>query len=256
MKKALVYFLEFVGIQLVMGFVMGIIWMRVNGNGDRTPIQLVITTAVTSITTIIIFLWAGWTKVSPSWLRTRPWIVLVWCCIAALGALLPSMWLQEQMPELPNWAEDEFEAILGNRWGFISVALLAPVSEEIVMRGAVLKSLLKSSRLSSWGAIAISAVLFALVHMNPVQMPHAFLIGLLLGWMYWRTGSIIPGIAYHWINNSAAVILHRFFPDPDTKMIDIFMGNQTNVLLAVAFSLCILVPAIYQLHVWMRRVDA
>ena len=124
-----------------------------------------------------------------------------------------------------------------------------------MVRGAILKELLKSSRLSPWSAIIISAVLFAVIHMNPVQMPHAFLIGMFLGWMYWRTGSILPGVAYHWANNSAAFMLYHFFPDPDMKLSDMFMGNNTNVILAIVFSLLILLPAIYQLNLWMKRAE-
>jgi hypothetical protein len=91
--------------------------------------------------------------------------------------------------------------------------------------------------------------------MNPVQMPHAFLIGLLLGWMYWRTGSILPGIAQHWANNSAAYVIYTFYPDDDTKLVDVFKGSELHVALALVFSLLILLPAIYQLHVWMRRAE-
>ena len=123
-----------------------------------------------------------------------------------------------------------------------------------MLRGAVLKELLKSPKLSPWAAIAISAVFFALIHMNPAQMPHAFLIGLLLGWMYWRTGSILPGVAYHWANNSIAYIMYNIYPNPDMKLIEV-LGSQQHVLMAVGFSLLIMVPAIYQLHLWMKRAD-
>ena len=85
-------------------------------------------------------------------------------------------------------------------------------------------------------------------------MPHAFVIGLLLGWMYWRTGSILPGVAYHWANNSMAYILYNIYPNPDLKLIDI-LGSEQRVLMALGFSLLILVPAIYQLNMWMKRAD-
>jgi membrane protease YdiL (CAAX protease family) len=131
---------------------------------------------------------------------------------------------------------------------------LAPLGEELVFRGAILRRLLDSC-LPLWGAIALSALLFMLIHMNPAQMPHAFLIGLLLGWMYWRTGSILPGVAFHWANNSAAYVIYNIYPDSDMKLVDIFKGSEQHVLLAVGFSLLILLPALYQLHVWMRRAD-
>jgi membrane protease YdiL (CAAX protease family) len=90
------------------------------------------------------------------------------------------------------------------------------------------------------------------MHFNPAQMPHAFLIGLLLGWMYWRTGSILPGVAYHWANNTVAYVLYHFYPDPNLKIIDIF-GSQRTVSAAILFSLFILLPALYQLALRLRR---
>lgn len=254
MKKAIIYLIEFLAIQLIGGWIVGAVWMLVTKSQDTTTAMIITTTVVTSVAIIAVFLLAHWTEVSPRWLRTRPWMVLSWSVVAAVGALIPSMWLQEQIPELPNWLDNEFDMILSNRWGYLAIGLLAPLSEEIVLRGAVLKELLKSPKLSPWAAIAISAVFFALIHMNPAQMPHAFLIGLLLGWMYWRTGSILPGVAYHWANNSIAYIMYNIYPNPDMKLIEV-LGSQQHVLMAVGFSLLILVPAIYQLHLWMKRAN-
>lgn len=255
MKKALSYLVIFLGIQILGGAIINAVWPLVTGSPDKTPALLITTTVIVSLAVIILFLWARWTEVSPKWLRTRPWTVLAWSVIAALGTLIPSAWVQEQMPELPNLVESEFDMILGNRWGYVTIGLLAPLSEEIVMRGGILKELLKSTKLSPWGAIAISALFFSLIHMNPAQMPHAFVIGLLLGWMYWRTGSILPGMAYHWANNSAAYVIYNIYPDPDIKLIELFKGSETHVILAVVFSLLILLPALYQLHLWMRGAE-
>ena len=255
MKKAISYLLIFIGFQLLGGAVVRVLWNLLSGNTDMTTPELITSTVVCSVLTIAVFLLARWSEVSPRWLRTRQWSVLTWSVVASLGALIPSMWLQEMMPELPNWAEDEFDMLLTNRWGYFTIGLLAPLSEEIVFRGAILRSMLRSPQLTPWVAISISAVFFALIHMNPAQMPHAFLIGLLLGWMYWRTGSILPGVAYHWANNSVAYILYNIFPNPDLKLIDLFKGSEQHVLMAVAFSMLILLPALYQLHLWMRRAD-
>ena len=255
MKKALSYLVFFLGIQILGGAIINAVWPLVTGSPDKTPALLITTTVIVSLAVIILFLWARWTEVSPKWLRTRPWTVLAWSVVAALGTLIPSAWVQEQMPELPNLVESEFDMILGNRWGYVTIGLLAPLSEEIVMRGGILKELLKSTKLSPWGAIAISALFFSLIHMNPAQMPHAFVIGLLLGWMYWRTGSILPCMAYHWANNSAAYVIYNIYPDPDIKLIELFKGSEMHVYLAVVFSLLILLPALYQLHLWMRRAE-
>jgi membrane protease YdiL (CAAX protease family) len=255
MKKAFTYLLIFFGIQLIGGGVMEFLWPLITHNEDTTTAQLIVTTSLCSVIAIVVFLWARYAEVSPKWLRTRPWTVLTWSVVAAMGAIIPSMWIQEQMPELPNFAEQAFDTILGTPWGYFVIGLLAPLSEEIVMRGAILKELLKSEKLPVWASITISAVMFSVIHMNPAQMPHAFLIGLLLGWMYWRTGSILPGVAYHWANNSIAFVMFAFYPDPDMKLVDIFKGSEMHVYMALGFSLLILLPALFQLHLWMRRAE-
>lgn len=255
MKQTLSYLLVFIGIQLCGGAVVTALWQLVAGNADTTTAMLITSTVTVSVITIAVFLLMHWAELSPRWLRTRPWAVLLWSVVAALGAVVPSTWLQELMPELPNWVENEFDMILSNRWGYLAIGLLAPLAEEIVFRGAILRALLRASHLPVWGAISLSALLFALIHFNPAQMPHAFVVGMLLGWMYWRTGSILPGMAYHWANNSVAYVVYNLYPNPDLKLVDIFGGSETHVLQAVGFSLLILLPALYQLHLWMRRAE-
>lgn len=252
MKNAIIYWFVFLAIQVIAGAIIQGIYLIWKGPGaelDATGTILVMT--LFSVMTMALFLWQKWAVVSRHWIRTRPWVVLVWCVLAALGALIPSAWLQEQMPELPNLVEEEFDMILRNRYGYFVVGLMAPLAEELVFRGAILRSLLKwNSR--PWVAIAISAVLFSVAHMNPAQMPHTFLIGLLLGWMYWRTNSIVPGVAFHWVNNTVAYVLYNFYPNPDMTTADLF-GSQQHVLMAVGFSLCILIPSLLQLNLRMQK---
>ena len=128
MKKALSYLLIFIGLQLVGGAIVTTLWNMIAGNSDETAAKLITTTAVVGIITIVIFLWTRYAEVSPKWLRTRPWTVLTWSVVAAMGAIIPSMWIQEQMPELPNFAEQAFDTILGTPWGYFVIGLLAPLS--------------------------------------------------------------------------------------------------------------------------------
>ena len=247
MKNALIYAVIFGAIQVVVSFIVQGIWTLVMGKDTvMNATGLIITMAVFSILTMAVFLLAKWSVVSRHWVRTRPWFVLFWCVVAALGAIVPSVWLQEHMPELPNVVEGEFDMIMKERWGYFVVGLLAPLAEEMVFRGAILRSLLRWKQ-NPWVGIAISALLFAVVHMNPAQMPHAFLIGLLLGWMYWRTDSIVPGVVYHWVNNTVAYILYNIYPDPDLTLVEMF-GSEQKVLMALGFSLLIFLPSLFQLN--------
>lgn len=247
MKNALIYTVIFGAIQVVVSFMVQGVWMLVMGKDQvMNATGMIITMVLFSIITMAVFLMAKWSVVSRHWVRTRPWFVLFWCVVAALGALVPSVWLQEHMPELPNLVEGEFDMIMKDRMGYFVVGLLAPLAEEMVFRGAILRSLLRWKS-NPWVGIVISAILFAVIHMNPAQMPHAFLIGLLLGWMYWRTDSIVPGVVYHWVNNTVAYILYNIYPNPDLTLLDLFGSNQ-KVWMALGFSLLIFLPSLFQLN--------
>ena len=60
-------------------------------------------------------------------------------------------------------------------------------------------------------------------------------------------------MAFHWANNTIAYVLYNVLPAPDATLIQIFGGSQTRVLMAVGFSLCILVPAIIQLNLRLKK---
>lgn len=252
MKNAIIYWFVFLALQVLAGGIIQGVYLLWKGPGavlDATG--TILTMVLFSVVTMALFLWQKWAVVARHWIQTRPWVVLVWCVLAALGTIIPSGWLQEQMPELPNLVEEEFDMILRDRYGYFVVGLLVPLAEELVFRGAILRSLLKwNSR--PWVAILISAVLFSAAHMNPAQIPHTLLIGLLLGWLYYRTDSIVPGVVFHWVNNTVAYVLYNFYPNPDLKLVDLF-GSQQHVLMAVGFSLCILIPSLIQLNLRMRK---
>ncbi|MBR1539259.1 MAG: CPBP family intramembrane metalloprotease, partial [Bacteroidales bacterium] len=69
------------------------------------------------------------------------------------------------------------------------------------------------TRMKPGRAIFWSALIFAVMHMNPWQSIPAFLIGLLLGWIYWRTHCLWATIFLHWLNNSLATVISRLWPD-------------------------------------------
>ena len=253
MKKALFYTIIFAAIQMAIGAIVMACWKLITHENPTNSVPCVIADVIV----IALFLKLKWAEVSRNWIRTRPWSVICWSVVASLGLLVPSVWLQEHMPEMPNLAEDLFEGLMANQWGYVVIGLVAPLVEELVFRGAVLRSLLQWSD-NQWVCISISAAIFGLIHANPAQMPHAFAVGWLLGWMYYRTGSIIPGVVYHWVNNSVAFAIGHIMIaiDPASKgdiTLAQMFGSDVRVLMAVGFSLMILLPAIYQLNMRMKR---
>lgn len=89
--------------------------------------------------------------------------------------------------------------------GVLNASIFAPIGEEIGFRGILLGGLLKT-RCRTWIAILISALVFASFHGFGANFVTAMLFGILVGWLYWCTGSIIPGIIIHITNNSLTAI--------------------------------------------------
>lgn len=157
------------------------------GGFDMSGKLLVVATVLSSLLTLCLFAKVGWGPVSKHWLRSKPYAVLAWAAFAALGTILPSEWLIEQMEyTMPENMEKMFEQIMGEPIGYLAIGIMAPLAEEIVFRGAVLRRLLGvCGQRWHWVAIAISAAAFGAVHGNLPQFAHAMLLGLLLGWMYY-----------------------------------------------------------------------
>lgn len=228
----------------------------IHGNFNLTSNMLVIATVLSSVFTACLFAKLRWTPVSRHWLREKPVGVLFWAALAALGSILPSEWLVEQMQHtMPEAQEKLFEQIMAQPIGYISIGIVAPLAEEMVFRGAILRKLLgRFGEKWHWVAILISAVIFGAVHGNIPQFVHATLIGLLLGWMYYRTGSILPGVLLHWVNNTVAYVMFNAMPQmADGKLIDIFHGSTKMVALSIIFSMFILIPSILQLNARMKK---
>ena len=211
---------------------------------------------LSSVLTIVLFLRLRWTPVGRDYLRSRPWSALVWTGVATFGTIIPSIWLDEQLAlDMPEHVERLLVDIMRQPLGYLFIGILAPVAEEVVFRGAVLRSLLTVMEGRwRWGAIAVSAVIFGAVHGNESQFLHAVLTGVLLGWMYERTRSIVPGLVCHWVNNSLAFLATNLAPGiDDMKLVDLAGGSQLRVVLWLFFSLCIFVPALYQMNRRLKR---
>ncbi|UYZ64535.1 CPBP family intramembrane glutamic endopeptidase [Hymenobacter weizhouensis] len=152
-----------------------------------------------------------------------------------------------QYLHLPNWMEEAFRHLEAQPvLAFLMVGISAPILEEVLFRGILLTGLLRNYR--PWVAIAQSALLFGLFHLNPVQIVSAGLMGLLLGWLYYRTHSLLLCIMVHALNNLLAlwVILH-----PVTKRMDgahNLFASPWHYAGAVALSALVLAGLLWQVQ--------
>lgn len=119
-------------------------------------------------------------------------------------AIVVLLTLFEEYLPLPNIVK--WENYISNPIFAVSViGIAAPIVEEILFRGLITKALLESYKPTK--AIIISAVIFGVGHINPAQIPGALAIGLIFGWLYYKTGSVVPGIILHMINNILSVLM-------------------------------------------------
>ena len=86
-------------------------------------------------------------------------------------------------------------------------ALTPAICEEIAFRGFLLTGF--NTRKQYWGAIIGSALCFGIVHMIPQQVFNAALLGLVLGLLAVRSGSLLPGMLFHLMYNSLEVLRSR-----------------------------------------------
>lgn len=121
----------------------------------------------------------------------------------------------------------------------ISTCILAPVTEELLFRGFVLKNL---SRFNIRFGIVASALLFALTHGNIPQFIFAFPVGIVLAYVAVKSNSIIPSIIIHVVVNSVAT-LQSYISDPKLYSIIVTVWDIIFVVLAIATVIFVAVKA-------------
>ncbi|MFD1466970.1 CPBP family intramembrane glutamic endopeptidase [Hymenobacter caeli] len=149
---------------------------------------------------------------------------------------------------LPNWMDSIFQKMMKNpASALVAVAVAAPVLEEALFRGVILQGLLRTRR--PWVAIGQSALLFGLVHFNPAQSVFAFLLGLLLGWLYYRTQSLGVCMAVHALNNSLTFVIVRWAPTAWQKDLPLEMfGSAWAYVGAVVLAALVLAVVLWRVQ--------
>ena len=122
----------------------------------------------------------------------------------ALERLTKSVGLETMFPDIrTSWWQFAFV--------FVSAAIAAPIGEEFFFRG-FLHNCAKRRLGVVWGTL-LSASAFALVHGGPLQVLAILPMGVLLAWIYDRTGSLWVPIIVHAVNNGVLLIAMRILPE-------------------------------------------
>lgn len=157
-------------------------------------------------------------------------VVATWAILFGVDIPLASL-----IP-VPEYLQEFFKNLeMDGLFSFLTIVIAAPILEEMIFRGMMLEGLLR--RYSPATAIITSAVFFGIAHGNPVQFVSASLLGCFIGWIYYKTRSIIWAIIVHLCNNLTAFMLSSIDSEEmqsfEVNVIDLY-GGMTTFLLIIA----------------------
>lgn len=127
--------------------------------------------------------------------------ILLWGMMMLISMVVVIEPILQLFPDTPSPAGRGLYMIL-------ALVVVAPIFEELLCRGVIFEAVR-----NKWGALAacvVSAVIFGVMHIEPQFVINAFMIGLLLSYVYLRTNSIFAPILLHSINNILAYIFLIF----------------------------------------------
>lgn len=122
--------------------------------------------------------------------------------------------IDNNMPEI---IKEQFEAIALSSplLTLLAIGIFAPIAEEILFRGAIYN--LFKDNVGKYVALIISSILFALIHLNIYQASYTLFIGLFLGIILMKTGSLWLPIIFHIVYNLFGGIFQMF----DQKLMEL-----------------------------------
>ncbi|MCC7437970.1 MAG: CPBP family intramembrane metalloprotease [Armatimonadetes bacterium] len=146
-------------------------------------------------------------------LRAADWRVMLLTPLLTIAFIPPANYLSELFMEWLGLRPDsakELEALFTAHsfpelvlLGFV-IAITPAICEELFFRGYVQRTFERGIGSRS---IWVTGVLFGLFHFQPVSLPTLALMGILLGYLYHRTQSLLPSMVAHFTNNFMVVLL-------------------------------------------------
>jgi membrane protease YdiL (CAAX protease family) len=119
--------------------------------------------------------------------------------LAFFPVYLVLLWLASLVPGMPTHSLLTAIGAIGAGWkvlGVFSAVVLAPLVEEMFFRGLV-QSMLRRYYGSPWVAVVVTSLFFAATHMSLHWMPALFVLGMVLGYNYERTGRLLAPMLIH-----------------------------------------------------------
>jgi len=122
----------------------------------------------------------------------------------------------------------------------VLVAVFAGVGEELLFRGVLQRLFIKLFK-NPWAGILITAFIFSAIHLQFYGFIPRFILGILLGLIYWYSGSLWPAIIAHFAYDAFAVIMIWFNPAlAEQDSVAVSLGNKT-LLAAISLALVMII---------------
>ena len=121
----------------------------------------------------------------------------------------------------------------------VLIAVFAGVGEELFFRGVLQRLFIKIFK-NPWAGILVTAFIFSAIHLQFYGFIPRFILGILLGLLYWYSGSLWPSIIAHFVYDAFAVVMIWFNPAlAEQDSVTVSIGNQT-LLAAISLALIII----------------
>lgn len=125
-------------------------------------------------------------------------VIILWGTIMVLATGVVIEPLLNLFPE--TYLDRLGNIMAAGGWMMFTSIVIAPIMEEILFRGILQDALMR--KYGVFVGILIASAVFGIVHIIPQQVVNAFMIGIVLGYIYYRTGALLPVILIHCINNA------------------------------------------------------
>lgn len=175
------------------------------------------------------------------------WSVIPLAFIAAFLGIFAMDLLLEQI-RMPNLMRGSLRVLSNNPLGVLSIGVVAPIAEELIFREGIISTLLRNN-FHRWQAILISAAIFGIVHVNPIQIPFAFVIGIILGIIFVKTGTIVIVSIIHILNNMIGIMEMRIRHDASASITQLIGGPIVAwICIIVSAVLCVICLRLFWKH--------
>jgi Predicted metal-dependent membrane protease len=199
------------GLQAVTGIIVGIYYMlKPDAMSKMTTLLLILSPVCTFLTAAF----GAYRSKKPLKDYFHGWPdnknILIYCLLFFIGVYFASSILAGILGNFIPSDESVNGAItegFNNFFGVFAIVVLAPVFEETLFRGIILRGFLKNYGAAK--SIIVSAVLFGILHLNPLQSINAAILGIALGWLFLKTGSLWVCIFFHSLNNGLSTVLYH-----------------------------------------------